>query len=636
MLQNMTLGKKIYLGFAIILTLLLLVGGVSYTGLRKAATGFQDYRGLARDTNLAGRLQANMLMARLSVKNYIASGLDKDEDAFNDYFSKMTGFVAEAQENIQDPTRATSIDDIDHEVVQYEKSFYEVIAYKTQRNEIVNNQLNVKGPYLENTLTDIMLSAEKDKDMSAAFNSGVAMKHLLLGRLYVIKYLDTNGQTEIDRVVEELGKMQTYVDVLDKELQNPSRRKLLADVIRVKGEYASSFSTLTAIIADRNDVIQNFLDAIGPKVAGEAESVKLSVKSEQDALGPVLQAANSRAVTLILISIVVALALGILFAVVITRGINKTLTDVIESLGAGANQVTSASGQVAASSQELADGSSTQASSIEEVSSSLEEMTSMTRQNADNAKQADTMSQEAQVAATKGAETMGEMSDAIQKIKASSDETAKIIKTIDEIAFQTNLLALNAAVEAARAGEAGAGFAVVAEEVRNLARRSAEAAKDTAALIEESQINADNGVAVSGSVETILTEISDSVSKVTRLIGEVSTASDEQTQGIGQINTAISQMDKVVQSNAANAEESASASEELTSQASELKGMVQILVEIVGGSSNTQQAVSYDRGSQYVPVARPVARMIPSRASATKTVAPHDVIPMGDDDFGTF
>jgi len=333
-----------------------------------------------------------------------------------------------------------------------------------------------------------------------------------------------------------------------------------------------------------------------------------------------------------------AILIGIILALLISRGIIRALNIVIDNLANGSQQVSAAANQVSSTSQELAEGSGEQASSIEEVSSSLEEMTSMTRQNADNAREADTMSKEAQTAAAKGAETMGKMSDAIQKIKASSDETAKIIKTIDEIAFQTNLLALNAAVEAARAGEAGAGFAVVAEEVRNLAIRSAEAAKNTAALIAESQINADNGVAVSGSVEAILTEISDSVSKVTRLIGEVSNASDEQTQGIGQINTAITQMDMVVQSNAANAEESASASEELTSQAVELKGMVQTLVEIVGGSSNTQQAASYNRGSQYVPVAspKPSQRMISSAATAPRTVSPSDVIPLEDEDFGAF
>jgi methyl-accepting chemotaxis protein len=236
----------------------------------------------------------------------------------------------------------------------------------------------------------------------------------------------------------------------------------------------------------------------------------------------------------------------------------------------------------------MASGASEQASSLEETSASLEEMASMTRQNADNALQANTMASEASGAAEKGREAMARMSDAIGKIKKSSDETAKILKTIDEIAFQTNLLALNAAVEAARAGDAGKGFAVVAEEVRNLAQRSAEAAKNTARLIEESQKNSDNGVAVSNEVGNTLQQIVGSVKKLQQLNGEVSAASQEQSKGIDQVNIAISQMDKVTQSNAANAEESASASEELSAQAQELQGLVEQLKTMVGGTGSAQ------------------------------------------------
>jgi methyl-accepting chemotaxis protein len=251
------------------------------------------------------------------------------------------------------------------------------------------------------------------------------------------------------------------------------------------------------------------------------------------------------------------------------------LDEALSQVAVGAEQVASASGQVSTGSQALAQGSSEQASSLEEISSSLQEMASMTKQNAANATEAKSLTDAGQASAVRGADSMQKLSGAMDKIKASSDATAKIVKTIDEIAFQTNLLALNAAVEAARAGDAGKGFAVVAEEVRNLAMRSAEAAKNTANMIEDSVKNADEGVTLNQEVIKNLEEINDQIKKVGEVMGEIAAASEQQSQGVEQVNTAVEQMNQVTQQNAASAEESASASEEMTSQATEMKALVE-------------------------------------------------------------
>jgi methyl-accepting chemotaxis protein len=284
------------------------------------------------------------------------------------------------------------------------------------------------------------------------------------------------------------------------------------------------------------------------------------------------------------------IVLGVLIAGIIIVGTSRVLRSVASSLNDGADQVASASSQVASASQTLAEGASEQAASLEETSASLEEMTSMVKRNADSAQQAKEISSQTRVAADTGARDMEQMQSSMAAIKTSSDEIAKIVKNIDEIAFQTNILALNAAVEAARAGEAGAGFAVVADEVRNLAQRSAQAAKETANKIEDAIAKTTQGVQVSGKVAESLKQIIEKARTVDDLVGEIAAASKEQSQGISQVNTAVTQMDKVTQSNAATAEESASASEELSSQAQAVKDSVETLQALVGGAGRDQRS----------------------------------------------
>jgi methyl-accepting chemotaxis protein len=286
----------------------------------------------------------------------------------------------------------------------------------------------------------------------------------------------------------------------------------------------------------------------------------------------------------LMITSIMLILIGITLAV-FTNKINSSLSSIIKGLTGAADQVESGADQVASSSHSLAQGSNEQAASLEETSASIEELTAMTKQNAANATQATAMAESAFAAAERGSEAMARMSGSMRNIKTSSDQTAKILRTINEIAFQTNLLALNAAVEAARAGEAGRSFAVVAEEVRNLAKRSADAAQNTAELIEEAQQYADSGVMALEETSAILNNIVDSIQKVRQLSSEVSEASREQAEGISQISHAITQMESVTQGNAAHSEESASASQELSNQAHKLNRMIDDLNRIIYGAS---------------------------------------------------
>jgi methyl-accepting chemotaxis protein len=277
--------------------------------------------------------------------------------------------------------------------------------------------------------------------------------------------------------------------------------------------------------------------------------------------------------------IVLFLSMFLIFSV------DRPIHEVIDGLTGGIEEVSSASGQISQASQHVAQGTSEQASGIEEVSSSLEEIASITKQNSDSAQQAKVVMNEAGQIIKKVQYHMSQMGQAIAEITALSEETSKIIKTIDEIAFQTNLLALNAAVEAARAGEAGAGFSVVANEVRNLAMKASEAAKNTGHLIENTMKAVKKGNELTQSTQDAFRENIEIAVKHTRLIDEIAVASQEQAQGIEQVAAAVVQMNQVTQASAASAEESASAGEELNAQVEQLKGMVQELIAITGNSN---------------------------------------------------
>ena len=335
---------------------------------------------------------------------------------------------------------------------------------------------------------------------------------------------------------------------------------------------------------------------------------------------------------------------GVLLSFLIQRAITRPINRTISGIEDASGHVASVSNQVASVSQEMAEGASQQAAAVEETSSSLEEMASMTRQNAENASQANGLMKDAVSVVEAANQSMNRLTKSMAEISTASEETQKIIKTIDEIAFQTNLLALNAAVEAARAGEAGAGFAVVAEEVRNLAMRAAKAAQITEELIESTVRQIREGAEMVEQTNGEFSRVAVSVSKSGELIGEISAATSEQAMGIEQISKAVAEMDKVIQKNASHAEESAAASQLMSSQADEMKGYIGELVELVDGSGSGHAAAmrrgsrghgksdATDRNRLPEPAGKRTESPIFGKNNA-REVSPEQIIPFDDNSF---
>ncbi len=656
MSNELSLNKKLYTGFSIVLGLLILTGGLSYSALDNASVGFASYREMARDTNLTGRVQANMLMVRMNVKDFIITASDKDKQQFEGYWLKTKEFMKEAQKEINDPNRAKIIDDVDAYLLEYHKGFESVVELTNQRNTIVKTVMDIQGPQIEKQLTAILTSAKNDNDMVTAYNASHATRSFLLARIYAGKFLDTNQAIAMDRVRSELSDMSKYLDHLDGELQKPQRRELLAAVIANKEVYLEEINKVAEVIFARNKIITQTLDRLGPLVAKGVEDVKLEIKGVQDQLGPELQASNSSSINTIIIVLFIALVFGVWVAFIITRTtmaqlgddplvvtdivkrvasgdlsvvmnnkvndaslygamkamiaslsykaeltekisqgdlsqtvtlssekdslgaslqvMNEKLNNVLTEVQQSGDQIAAGSYQVSTSSQSLAEGANEQATSIESISVALVELSSQSSTNAENATMASNLADDAKDSIVKGQEYMAEMITAMHEIKESGNSISEFISTIDAIAEQTNLLALNAAIEAARAGEQGRGFAVVADEVRNLAARTTQAAVETTKLIHQSNKNTEHGVSIAKSTADALKSVHGSIDNTLDLVTLIAKANEEQTTALEGVNQGIANIEHITQENVKASEGGAAAAEELSSQAESLKNIM--------------------------------------------------------------
>ncbi len=416
---------------------------------------------------------------------------------------------------------------------------------------------------------------------------------------------------EVFEVIYDASGAQSIVQQLLRETDIDALEKLLAQgeaagreverhigTLAGAGEVAAAFQALlevnkqvkeTLLRGEQALALQSFIEESNPafeKMLQAIERYQTSVKQEIDRQLTESTSSMNRLGALVLFICGAGFTFFIVFAWQIRKGISTGLENVSTILADAFHSLRAAVEEIATASLSLAGASNEEAASIEETSASMAELESMVKSTNENAESARQWGTDARVAAEGGSDQIHRMSVAMDDIKQSSDEVGKIIKAIDEIAFQTNLLALNAAVEAARAGEAGRGFAVVAEEVRNLAQRSASAAHETAEKIGDSVAKATAGVAISHEVTVTFEEIKEKVGKIETLISQIAVASREQTQGIGQIDTALNEIEKVTQTTAASAEQSAAVAQTLREQTDKIEVTMQDLQTLLHGRNN--------------------------------------------------
>ncbi len=634
-MKALTFGKKISLGFAALIVISAAVGGLAAFNMHRAANSAtmlaDEY---APEVKLAGDLESAVLATALNIRSY---GFTLDPaylakakqylEAVDRYaqqakvFSEQHPRLVVLHENLG--TLLPDLQEWRKLIQKTEENGNELTRLRTElmaQAEVVSGSMNTVHQHQVQVLNEEIGSAaaadkltERVRKLTLVEDIRTAVDAAREGTFKGQALRDTHfvelGVEKLvaaDKIFETLQPMlKQPVDIKETKEAREGEQHYLAGVRKLLQITASQAET-TRQRAALTDKVEQATTAIAQ--AGIAKTVSYS--------GGASTTLQSSVLTLLL-GLVGALVTGMLVAFLIIRGTTKVLNSVTETLSSGAEQTASAAGQVATASQSLAEGASEQAAALEETGASLEEMASMTKRNADNAQNAKAVAVQARESADLGARQMKTLLVAMDAIKLASEEITKILKNIDEIAFQTNILALNAAVEAARAGEAGAGFAVVADEVRNLAQRCATAARETAAKIDDSVKRSHEGAQLSVGVAQSFSEIQAKVQELDQLVAEIATASLEQNQGIGQVNTAVIQMDKVTQGNAANAEESASASEELSAQAEALKEVVTKLQEMVGGSSKRPAPLV---GAKPTTKARP-AKAAPIRK--TEMASPH-------------
>jgi methyl-accepting chemotaxis protein len=629
------LRKKILSGYLSISVFIIIVGAISvfqFSSLGKLVNYLTVE--VAGEVRLANDISSEILSMRTSVEKFIYKNKTKDKEDAEINIKKVEDLLRQGKNDITDSNRRKKLDEIESTSNEYIDKFNKV-AIRIESLSVQKNKLFLSGEETSKNLYSLIL---ENKDIPIVFNVSMdALINFISATNEVNSFVDNYGIEHQRKASEILNKILTDLG----QAKNKEFKNIIYDI----EDYMDNFAGLAAITLKMNDEIDKTLLPLAPEIVGMSTDVTKSGWNEMEVSSIEVNQRVALIGKIILFIVIVSVALGLLIGFLLSRKIIVQITNVVDGLTSSEEKVSLASEQVSSSSIHVAEGASEQAAAIEETSSSLEEILSMTRQNDLNANEANNLMKETKQVVENANQSITKLAVSMQEISTANVETSKIIKTIDEIAFQTNLLALNAAVEAARAGEAGAGFAVVADEVRNLAMRASAAAASTTKLIEGTIEKVKQGSTLMQQADKAFHEVSDKTLKVSSLVSEIATASGKQTSGIDQVNRAVTEMDHVVQKNAANSEESASAAEELKSLAEITRAYVNELRVLVGGKGVTAHSAVKDvNASAMSPKSAqkrlPLTSFTP-KTSITKRQengnrAPEQVIPFDDDEFQDF
>jgi methyl-accepting chemotaxis protein len=692
MFKNLTIRFKLILSFSIIILLIMILASYSIYATNKSSDGFTEYRGIAKSSILASRVQSNMLMMRLNVLNYLTTKSNKDIEDFNHYFDVSKGFITEAKTDIKDTNNNLLVKNIDISLDIYKESFLQVVDLMKKRDDIFQDNLNINGKKVEKELSSLILKNEEKSRQDISLEYSKILKEFLLARLYTMKLLESNSKEDYERVISEFADFEEKL----KQFKNNFDSSEIKNIVNLAKTYNNGVTQIYETINQRNKILDEKIYIIGPEIAKISEDIKLSLKERQDAIGPEVAKLNNNIKLLITTISLIILVFGIFIAVVLPRNITnllnlfkeglfsffvylnresstvqlinidskdefgemakivnknidktqksieedrrlideaiavlgefeqgdlcqrlnisvdnpalmelknvlnkmannlennidnvlkvleqysnynylnkidkKDLKEQLLKLANGVNNLgdsitqmllenksngltlDNSSNILLSNVDKLNQSSNEAASSLEETAAALEEITSNIRNTTENIAQMSKLSSEVTSSASEGERLANQTTVSMDEINSQVNLINESITVIDQIAFQTNILSLNAAVEAATAGEAGKGFAVVAAEVRNLASRSAEAAREIKTIVEAATVKANQGKDIASNMISGYKQLNQNISQTINLIQDIEMSSKEQLTGIEQINDAVNQLDQQTQKNAA-------------------------------------------------------------------------------------